>query len=235
MASKGYLVEAARAASLANHAGASLLAAAGNCREAARLLRAAEALSRAAVSQLLAPSSSSPPRSEPRTAQEAGTGAAEPTRKKKKPKKKSTKHEAKGMDVDDKNENGEAPSTLAVLPSAPSSAPCATSGEGERAPPGAAGHDARHSPQATRGTSSQSAYGSEFDQEQLEAFCFNTLKMQAKAVVQSDGCVEILWTMTTMKERVPSIVRDRIKGSFPWIKELSLRVVKKLPKAPGGD
>lgn len=55
-ATQGYILEAARAATLACHSGASLVAAAGGHREAARLLRAAEALTRAAVAQLLAPS-----------------------------------------------------------------------------------------------------------------------------------------------------------------------------------
>ena len=57
MANKGYPAESARAAALASHSAAGL-AASGGQREAARLLRAAEALARAAVAQLLAPRAS---------------------------------------------------------------------------------------------------------------------------------------------------------------------------------
>ena len=52
MAHKGYVLEAARAASLASHSAAGLAASAG-LKEATRLLRAAESLSRAAAAQLL--------------------------------------------------------------------------------------------------------------------------------------------------------------------------------------
>ena len=66
MAHKGYVLEAARAASLASHSAAGLAATAG-LKEATRLLRAAESLSRAAVAQLLGLAGSS------------GVGSGQPT------------------------------------------------------------------------------------------------------------------------------------------------------------
>ena len=132
------------------------------------------------------------------------------------------------MDVDDKGEAGEAASTLTVLPSAPSipSSPGATIGDGERLP-GAAEHVARQSPQAIRGSFSLSAKGSELDQMQIEAYLSST-KWQARAVVQSDGRVELLCTKAMQRDYDLDGVRSSILGKFTWIKALSFRVVKKL-------
>ena len=116
--------EAARAAALASHSAASLAAAAG-FREAARLLRSAEAFARAATASLLVP---------PRLDASAPTpgGDAPAAKKKRRPKKK------KGKDVDmkvDRSGPAAAPVTDGVddvptAAAAPSLAPVPVTGVG---------------------------------------------------------------------------------------------------------
>ena len=111
-----------------------------------------------------------------------------------------------------------------------SSAPLALQGVEACGPSGAAVLDARLSPSPSGVcASSLSARGSEFDQEQLEAFCDSTLKLQARAVVQSDGRVELLWTKAAAERKSHAAVQRLITTQFPWITALSTRVVKTLP------
>ena len=89
-----YCIEAARAAALASHSAASLCAAAG-LRKAARLLRAPEALARAATASLLSPTA----RSE-EVAPTTASAAKRRQRRRKKSMKQST-NESVMLDVPD--------------------------------------------------------------------------------------------------------------------------------------
>ena len=100
-------VEAARASALASHSAASLAAAAGY-KEAARLLRSSEALSRAAVASLTAARTATMARSgaaaglepkSPATVPAASAGALPVANKKRHKKKKKMKDEGKDFDA----------------------------------------------------------------------------------------------------------------------------------------